>query len=252
MKAIVHNALLGTGKEFDLKKYDDKSPEETVREMIDIANKKLGIPKFFYTDDITDQAVPQERLIVPWLLAVKATMYQQQHHDGKGFPKVDNEPETEPEPEPEPEPETKTNEFEVIDLPPTQTITTDLPLPSPPEEEEPEVEPPNTGVNTTDDINTSGSAIKRFIATEKEQREKCKACDKQFKKESIVIVNGDLYHDDCFVCFTCKSNFTKFYWSWEGKPYCFDHYQVAAKLFCRKCNEKISDELVVLAMGSKW
>ncbi|RIA93053.1 hypothetical protein C1645_691012 [Glomus cerebriforme] len=54
---------------------------------------------------------------------------------------------------------------------------------------------------------------------------KCKGCKENIKGEFMKALEG-MWHRDCFVCVTCKKPFySSYYYIFEGKPYCDEHYR---------------------------
>ena len=73
-KAIIHDALKGTKNEIKLEEMERKTPKETIKLVLELAENKLGIPRLFNVEDI-EEPIPKESLIVPFLLAVKAVVH---------------------------------------------------------------------------------------------------------------------------------------------------------------------------------
>ncbi len=47
-------------------------------------------------------------------------------------------------------------------------------------------------------------------------------------------------HADCFVCTKCHMTFDEYYWEYNGKPLCFEHYLHAAGFLCAGCEQTIT------------
>lgn len=84
-----------------------------------------------------------------------------------------------------------------------------------------------------------GSAVEIQTATEEQQSSICEICGEPLKGFIVLVDHKDLYHLDCFVCTDCGAVFEDFYWEYDGKPLCFEHYLRAAKLYCEACSQPI-------------
>jgi len=92
------------------------------------------------------------------------------------------------------------------------------------------------------DVQPSGFEIKEVAPEQKEIP--CEICAKPLKAGKIVEVENldttlNVYHLNCFVCFTCKQPFTQFFWRVKGKPYCKEHHRVAQGFSCARCRAAI-------------
>ena len=78
IKALVHHITKGTEDEFDLEEINKKHAAVSLEYAISLA-MKIGIPKFFSPFDILNENAPNEKQLIPWLLLVKAHLYQREN-----------------------------------------------------------------------------------------------------------------------------------------------------------------------------
>jgi len=98
-----------------------------------------------------------------------------------------------------------------------------------------------------------GHTFETLRSTSKYKGIMCGICGKDlFPSGWLVRVDDkDVYHLDCFCCTQCKCTFDKYYWKYQGRPYCFKHYCIAQNLWCSACNNLIDTEEIIHAVGDK-
>lgn len=82
----------------------------------------------------------------------------------------------------------------------------------------------------------------------------CSHCQGGFEeKEKIVNTNGEILHQDCFVCAQCFKPFDKseIYYEFEGRKYCEHDFQVLFAPCCGKCRQFIIGR-VIKALNNSW
>ncbi|XP_026128500.1 LIM and senescent cell antigen-like-containing domain protein 2 [Carassius auratus] len=81
----------------------------------------------------------------------------------------------------------------------------------------------------------------------------CERCKASFTPtEKIVNSNGELYHEQCFVCAQCFQQFLEgLFYEFEDRKYCEHDFQMLFAPCCRQCGEFIIGR-VIKAMNSSW
>ncbi|XP_035390103.1 LIM and senescent cell antigen-like-containing domain protein 1 isoform X2 [Electrophorus electricus] len=81
----------------------------------------------------------------------------------------------------------------------------------------------------------------------------CELCKTGFAPaEKIVNSNGELYHEQCFVCAQCFQPFPEgLFYEFEDRKYCEHDFQMLFAPCCNKCGEFITGR-VIKAMNSSW
>jgi len=98
-------------------------------------------------------------------------------------------------------------------------------------------------------------SLQTFKPSSKYAGQICNICSKELLQGGglLVRVDGkDIYHQNCFVCVTCKKSFTDFYWHYQGKPYCLNHFSEAQNLWCPGCNKLLDTEEAIDALNAVW
>ncbi|MGH0188500.1 UNVERIFIED_CONTAM: hypothetical protein FKN15_029988 [Acipenser sinensis] len=67
----------------------------------------------------------------------------------------------------------------------------------------------------------------------------CERCKSGFEPaEKIVNSNGELYHEQCFVCAQCFQQFPEgLFYEFEGRKYCEHDFQMLFAPCCHQCGE---------------
>ncbi|XP_041937534.1 LIM and senescent cell antigen-like-containing domain protein 1 isoform X1 [Alosa sapidissima] len=81
----------------------------------------------------------------------------------------------------------------------------------------------------------------------------CERCKAGFAPaEKIVNSNGELYHEQCFVCAQCFQQFPEgLFYEFEGRKYCEHDFQMLFAPCCHQCGEFIIGR-VIKAMNNSW
>ncbi|MGH0135132.1 UNVERIFIED_CONTAM: hypothetical protein FKN15_032411 [Acipenser sinensis] len=81
----------------------------------------------------------------------------------------------------------------------------------------------------------------------------CERCKSGFEPaEKIVNSNGELYHEQCFVCAQCFQQFPEgLFYEFEGRKYCEHDFQMLFAPCCHQCGEFIIGR-VIKAMNNSW
>ncbi|XP_072542544.1 LIM and senescent cell antigen-like-containing domain protein 1 isoform X2 [Salminus brasiliensis] len=81
----------------------------------------------------------------------------------------------------------------------------------------------------------------------------CELCKTGFStSEKIVNSNGELYHEQCFVCAQCFQQFPEgLFYEFEGRKYCEHDFQMLFAPCCNQCGEFIIGR-VIKAMNNSW
>ncbi|KAI3377534.1 hypothetical protein L3Q82_008701 [Scortum barcoo] len=81
----------------------------------------------------------------------------------------------------------------------------------------------------------------------------CERCKSGFAAtEKIVNSNGELYHEQCFVCAQCFQQFPEgLFYEFEGRKYCEHDFQMLFAPCCHQCGEFIIGR-VIKAMNNSW
>ncbi|KAK2538627.1 hypothetical protein Q9966_005312 [Columba livia] len=81
----------------------------------------------------------------------------------------------------------------------------------------------------------------------------CERCQTRFDPaERIVNSNGELYHENCFVCAQCFRQFPDgLFYEFEGRKYCEHDFQMLFAPCCGECGEFIIGR-VIKAMNNNW
>ncbi|GLD71314.1 LIM and senescent cell antigen-like-containing domain protein 1 isoform X2 [Lates japonicus] len=81
----------------------------------------------------------------------------------------------------------------------------------------------------------------------------CERCKSGFAPaEKIVNSNGELYHEQCFVCAQCFQQFPEgLFYEFEGRKYCEHDFQMLFAPCCHQCGEFIIGR-VIKAMNNSW
>ncbi|KAG5283326.1 hypothetical protein AALO_G00040850 [Alosa alosa] len=81
----------------------------------------------------------------------------------------------------------------------------------------------------------------------------CERCKSGFAPaEKIVNSNGELYHEQCFVCAQCFQQFPQgLFYEFEGRKYCEHDFQMLFAPCCHQCGEFIIGR-VIKAMNNSW
>ncbi|KAM4731086.1 LIM and senescent cell antigen-like-containing domain protein 1 isoform 2-T2 [Anableps anableps] len=81
----------------------------------------------------------------------------------------------------------------------------------------------------------------------------CERCKSRFAPaEKIVNSNGELYHEQCFVCAQCFQQFPEgLFYEFEGRKYCEHDFQMLFAPCCHQCGEFIIGR-VIKAMNNSW
>ncbi|XP_065322948.1 LIM and senescent cell antigen-like-containing domain protein 1 isoform X2 [Gordionus sp. m RMFG-2023] len=81
----------------------------------------------------------------------------------------------------------------------------------------------------------------------------CVRCGDGFETdEKIVNTNGELWHQNCFVCAQCFRPFPEgIFYEYEGRKYCEHDFHVLFAPCCSSCGEFIVGR-VIKAMNSNW
>ncbi|XP_063160985.1 LIM and senescent cell antigen-like-containing domain protein 1 isoform X4 [Candoia aspera] len=81
----------------------------------------------------------------------------------------------------------------------------------------------------------------------------CERCRGGFASaEKIVNSNGELYHEQCFVCAQCFQQFPEgLFYEFEGRKYCEHDFQMLFAPCCHQCGEFIIGR-VIKAMNNSW
>ncbi|OXB58833.1 hypothetical protein ASZ78_007550 [Callipepla squamata] len=81
----------------------------------------------------------------------------------------------------------------------------------------------------------------------------CERCQARFDPaERIVNSNGELYHENCFVCAQCFRQFPDgLFYEFEGRKYCEHDFQMLFAPCCGECGEFIIGR-VIKAMNNNW
>ena len=82
----------------------------------------------------------------------------------------------------------------------------------------------------------------------------CPTCKSSLAEGGLLVrADGIVYHSDCCFCQhdSCNKKFEDFFWPFQGRNYCFDHYLEAAALVCSACDEQIRED-AVLVHGQKY
>ncbi|NXT96869.1 LIMS2 protein, partial [Buphagus erythrorhynchus] len=81
----------------------------------------------------------------------------------------------------------------------------------------------------------------------------CERCQARFDPaERIVNSNGELYHENCFVCAQCFRQFPEgLFYEFEGRKYCEHDFQMLFAPCCGECGEFITGR-VIKAMNNNW
>lgn len=82
----------------------------------------------------------------------------------------------------------------------------------------------------------------------------CSHCDEGFEeKEKIVNTNGEILHQQCYVCAQCFKPFdqTEVYYEFGGRKYCEHDFQVLFAPCCGKCRQFIIGR-VIKALNNSW
>uniref|UniRef100_A0A3P9BX55 LIM zinc-binding domain-containing protein n=1 Tax=Maylandia zebra TaxID=106582 RepID=A0A3P9BX55_9CICH len=81
----------------------------------------------------------------------------------------------------------------------------------------------------------------------------CERCKSGFDPvEKIVNSNGELYHEQCFVCAQCFQQFPEgLFYEFEGRKYCEHDFQMLFAPCCHQCGEFIIGR-VIKAMNNSW
>ncbi|KAL8187552.1 UNVERIFIED_CONTAM: LIM and senescent cell antigen-like-containing domain protein 2 [Gekko kuhli] len=81
----------------------------------------------------------------------------------------------------------------------------------------------------------------------------CERCHSRFDPtERIVNSNGELYHENCFVCAQCFRQFPEgLFYEFEGRKYCEHDFQMLFAPCCGECGEFIIGR-VIKAMNNNW
>eukprot|EP01088_Endostelium_zonatum_P000173 TRINITY_DN1029_c0_g1_i2.p1 TRINITY_DN1029_c0_g1~~TRINITY_DN1029_c0_g1_i2.p1 ORF type:complete len:954 (-),score=394.42 TRINITY_DN1029_c0_g1_i2:125-2938(-) len=89
--------------------------------------------------------------------------------------------------------------------------------------------------------------------TIEESAKLCKKCSKVIGLSEIVLVDEvDYYHEPCFRCTNCNTEFENVYWEHKNMPYCFPCFAKLEDMFCSKCDRGIKDSKYAHAAGKKW
>ncbi|TMS06214.1 LIM and senescent cell antigen-like-containing domain protein 1 [Larimichthys crocea] len=68
----------------------------------------------------------------------------------------------------------------------------------------------------------------------------------------FVNSNGELYHEQCFVCAQCFQQFPEgLFYEFEGRKYCEHDFQMLFAPCCHQCGEFIIGR-VIKAMNNSW
>nr|XP_057938577.1 LIM and senescent cell antigen-like-containing domain protein 1 isoform X3 [Doryrhamphus excisus] len=81
----------------------------------------------------------------------------------------------------------------------------------------------------------------------------CERCKSGFAPaEKIVNSNGELYHEQCFVCAQCFQQFPEgLFYEFEDRKYCEHDFQMLFAPCCHQCGEFIIGR-VIKAMNNSW
>jgi len=81
----------------------------------------------------------------------------------------------------------------------------------------------------------------------------CSVCNEVFGgEEKMVNSNGQLYHENCFVCAQCFRPFDEgLFYEFDGRQYCEYDFQQLYAPCCRSCGEYIIGR-VIKAMNGSW
>ncbi|XP_026676451.1 LIM and senescent cell antigen-like-containing domain protein 1 [Diaphorina citri] len=81
----------------------------------------------------------------------------------------------------------------------------------------------------------------------------CSRCNEGFEpEEKIVNSNGELWHQQCFVCAQCFRPFPGgIFYEFEGRKYCEHDFHVLFAPCCGKCGEFVIGR-VIKAMNANW
>ncbi|XP_075386045.1 LIM and senescent cell antigen-like-containing domain protein 2 isoform X1 [Tenrec ecaudatus] len=81
----------------------------------------------------------------------------------------------------------------------------------------------------------------------------CQRCRARFgPAERIVNSNGELFHENCFVCAQCFRQFPDgLFYEFEGRKYCEHDFQMLFAPCCGSCGEFIIGR-VIKAMNNSW
>ncbi|KAI5616969.1 LIM and senescent cell antigen-like domains 2, partial [Silurus asotus] len=81
----------------------------------------------------------------------------------------------------------------------------------------------------------------------------CELCKTGFTpSEKIVNSNGELYHEQCFVCAQCFQQFSEgLYYEFDDRKYCEHDFHMLFAPCCNQCGEFIIGR-VIKAMNNSW
>ncbi|XP_053352599.1 LIM and senescent cell antigen-like-containing domain protein 2 [Clarias gariepinus] len=81
----------------------------------------------------------------------------------------------------------------------------------------------------------------------------CELCKAGFTPaEKIVNSNGELYHEQCFVCAQCFQQFSEgLYYEFDDRKYCEHDFHMLFAPCCNQCGEFITGR-VIKAMNNSW
>ncbi|TSQ01574.1 LIM and senescent cell antigen-like-containing domain protein 1 [Bagarius yarrelli] len=81
----------------------------------------------------------------------------------------------------------------------------------------------------------------------------CELCKAGFSPaEKIVNSNGELYHEQCFVCAQCFQQFSEgLYYEFDDRKYCEHDFHMLFAPCCNQCGEFIIGR-VIKAMNNSW
>ncbi|XP_039250060.2 LIM and senescent cell antigen-like-containing domain protein 1 isoform X1 [Styela clava] len=81
----------------------------------------------------------------------------------------------------------------------------------------------------------------------------CIRCERGFsEQEQMVNSNGEIYHEDCFVCAQCFDKFPEgLFYEYDGVKYCEHDFHMLFAPCCGKCEEFIIGR-VIKAMNNNW
>jgi len=80
---------------------------------------------------------------------------------------------------------------------------------------------------------------------------KCDGCGQVIKGDQIIFANNTTWHNECFVCTTCKNPFHAEYTMHQQRPYCKQDYYRIRGWLCGRCDQVISKS-DIRAMGKVW
>lgn len=79
----------------------------------------------------------------------------------------------------------------------------------------------------------------------------CKGCSKKIN-EGAVLVEGENWHQECFVCAKCSKPLSKSFRRHDGAVYCEDDYKEYFADRCNGCGFAITTGSKLTAVGVKW